>query len=63
MGRAPSGVQGHSLVRGKAPEAESFEAFAHLKKAQKLLSICQVLPSKGRGSATLVNAYGHPCCY
>jgi len=32
------------LVRGsggKAPKAESFEVFALLKKAQKLLSICQ----------------------
>jgi len=44
---------------GKAPEAESFKAFAHLKKAQKAVragclsifqcSCEQVLPSRGGG--------------
>jgi len=38
-----SGIQRHSLWSGgeALAEAESFEAIARLKKAQKLLSICQ----------------------
>ena len=64
-GAEPSaGSTGRALVRLSGAEAESFEAFAHLQKAQKAiqgscLSIFQ--PSGGGASAPLQEGASAPC--
>jgi len=63
-GGAPAGSRGrapHQGVRGAKPtEAESFEAFAHLKNAKNLLSVCQAY-NEVWGRSTQRGPGAEPC--